>query len=393
MKILLINDYATIQGGANLFTLTLRDELRRRGHEVRLFTSRARSIDGLADSQCFGTVSRFYVLSQTVNPSAYWQLRRTLAAFRPDVVHVTMFLTQLSPLILPLLEDVPSLYHVSILKAICPMGTKLLPDRSVCQRPAGTICYRSGCLPLRAWLPLMLQMKLWRRWRYAFKAIVANSESVRRQLTSEGIEVTDVVWNGVPVQPPRPPLTAPPTVGFAGSMIPLKGVDVLLRAFATVVRQLPAAQLLVVGSGAERKRLEQLVADLELSSHVSLTGHLTRAEMESRLAVAWVQAVPSFAETFGLVAAEAAMRGTAVVASAVGGLSEIVQDGRTGFLIAPGHPDALAEKLVCLLKDRALAERMGQAGREFGLSRLSLTTSVDRFERLYHTLCRSQATS
>jgi glycosyltransferase involved in cell wall biosynthesis len=82
-----------------------------------------------------------------------------------------------------------------------------------------------------------------------------------------------------------------------------------------------------------------------------------------------------------------------VVASAIGGLSEIVQDGRTGFLIAPGHPDALAEKLVCLLKDRALAERMGQAGREFGLSRLSLTTSVDRFERLYHTLCRSQATS
>ena len=109
MKILFINDYATTEGGANLFTLTLRDELRRRGHEVRLFTSRARSIDGLADSQCFGTVSRFYVFSQTLNPSAYWQLRRTLAGFRPDVVHVTMFLTQLSPLILPLLEDVPSL--------------------------------------------------------------------------------------------------------------------------------------------------------------------------------------------------------------------------------------------------------------------------------------------
>jgi glycosyltransferase involved in cell wall biosynthesis len=249
MKILLINDYATIEGGAKLFTLTLRDELRRRGHEVRLFTSRARSIDGLADYQCFGTVSRFYVLSQTVNPSAHWQLRRILAGFRPDVVHVTMFLTQLSPLILPLLEDVPSLYHVNILKAICPMGTKLLPDQSVCQSPAGTICYRSGCLPLRAWLPLMLQMRLWRRWRHAFTAIVADSEAIRRQLMSEGIEVTDVVLNGVPVQPPRPSLTGPPTVGFAGSLVPRKGVDVLLRAFAVMNAQTATEPVTWRGSG------------------------------------------------------------------------------------------------------------------------------------------------
>jgi hypothetical protein len=106
MKVLLVNDYATMEGGANIMTLRLRDELRRRGHDARLFASRTREVERLADYRCFGTMSRPRVFVEAANPSAFLGLRRALSEFRPDIVHVRMFLTQLSPLILPLLRGV-----------------------------------------------------------------------------------------------------------------------------------------------------------------------------------------------------------------------------------------------------------------------------------------------
>ncbi len=137
MKILLINDYGSPIGGAEVLTFALRDELRRLGHDVRLFASSAGASQASseADYLCYGTLSRFRTLLQTLNPWAFVRLRRVLQEFQPDVVHVRMFFTQLSPLILPLLRRVPALYHVVWYRPICLTGTKLLPTGSPCQSP------------------------------------------------------------------------------------------------------------------------------------------------------------------------------------------------------------------------------------------------------------------
>src|SRR5712692_8465621 len=126
MKILFVNDYAVPQGGAEILLLDLRDALRARGHDVRLFASNAgqNGSCSLADYTCRGTTSRFRTLLQSGNPWAAMKLRRVLADFQPDIVQVEMFLTQLSPLILPLLRNVRSIYHVVWYRPICPLGTK-----------------------------------------------------------------------------------------------------------------------------------------------------------------------------------------------------------------------------------------------------------------------------
>jgi glycosyltransferase involved in cell wall biosynthesis len=393
MRILLVNDFATPVGGAELLILSLRDGLRRRGHDARLFASSAgrESGESFADYECFGTTSPFRTLLQTANPWAMRRLRKVLAEFQPDVVHVKLFLTQLSPLILPLLRKVPSLYHVAWYRPICPLGTKMLPDGEHCQTPPGLVCYRNQCLPPRDWAPLMFQMSLWRRWRNAFNLIVANSYAVRDRLIAEGIEPVEVVWNGVPIQPWRPPLSSPPMVAFAGRLVLEKGADVLLRAFARIVERLPEAQLLLAGDGPERDHLQKMIAELRISSNVNMLGHLTRQQLERYLAPAWVQAVPSrWAEPFGIVATEALMRGTAVVVTNTGGLREILQDGSAGVLVPPGDADALAEALHRLLKDRQLAERMGRAGRAVAQAKFSEAVYVDRFARLYERLCRGK---
>ena len=223
--------------------LALRAALRQKGHDARLFASSARPLNlpGQADYECFGLSSRLRGLTQLANPSAYWRLQRALHDFQPEVVHVRLFLSQLSPLILPLLRDVPALYHVAWYRSICPVGTKMLPNSDPCHEPAGLACLKNHCLPSYAWPSLMLQMKLWRHWRNAFNLIVANSDATRRRLEAEGIQPVEVVWNGVPVREQRKPLATPVTVAFAGRLVPEKGADVLVEAFAKVVACIPGS--------------------------------------------------------------------------------------------------------------------------------------------------------
>jgi glycosyltransferase involved in cell wall biosynthesis len=386
VKILILNDVAAKVGGAEAMTLDLRDELRGRGHDARVFASDALTEGEAspADYSCFGTTGELRTLNRVANPRAWHRLRSALADFRPDVVHVRMFMTQLSPLVLPLLERVPSLYHAAWYETICPIGTRLLPDDTVCEFEAGRVCLDTGCLSRRAWVALMVQRRLWRRWRHVFDLYVANSAAMERRLVEHGIGPTIVIWNGVPRRSPRPPLADPPMVGFAGRLTHEKGVGVLLRAFAEARRSVRAARLVVAGDGPERAGLTALARELGVEGAVRWTGRLDHGAMERELESAWVQAVPSILEEpFGLVAAEAMMRGTAVVAAGHGGLAEIVKDGETGLLVAPNDPAALAGALVSLLGDRGRCEALGRAGHEWARERLSREACAERFLGAY----------
>jgi glycosyltransferase involved in cell wall biosynthesis len=394
MRILLISDYATPTGGAELMLLALRDALRRRGHDARLFASSARPL-GLAtqaDYQCFGVASGLRGLIQVANPSAFLRLRQVLRDFQPDVAHVRLYLGQLSPAILPLLRDVPAIHHVAWYRSVCPTGTKMLPGGASCHEPAGEACWRHQCFPGWAWPSAMLQLKLSKRWQASFNLVVANSNATRRRLESEGVHPVEVVWNGVPPRALRGPLAEHPTVAFAGRLLWEKGTDLLIDAFALVLARFPEAKLLIAGDGAERSNIVSQINRLGLQSQVRLLGHIPRHDLEREFANAWVQVVPSrWEEPFGLVAAEALMRGMAVIASNTGGLAEFVRHDDTGILVAPQDTGALAEALQALLGNSELAGCMGLRGRAFALQHLTEDIFVDRFVGLYELLCHRRS--
>lgn len=389
MRILLVNDYATATAGAERVTLDLRDGLRARGHDVRVFASRAQLITGesFADATCYGTNTRLQTLTSTVNRSAARALRRELRAFAPDVVQVQMFLWQLSPSILPLLRGVPSIYWASTFKAVCPTGLKWLPGGAPCAVRAGAACLRHGCITLTGFGPLMLQRALWRHRRRAFAAVVGCSHAVRHQLELDGIATRDVIWPGVRERPRRPPLAGPPTVTFAGRLRVEKGVDVLVRAFARARERVAGARLSLAGTGPAEPALRALIEQLGLGDVVTLHGQLGGETLERTLDAGWVHAAPSrWPEPFGLTATEAMMRGTAVVASDIGGLAESVAHGETGLRVPAGDVERLAAALSLVLSDRALAERLGDAGRARARAHFTLDDCVARFERLYDAL-------
>jgi glycosyltransferase involved in cell wall biosynthesis len=392
MKILLISDYGTLAGGAEVTSMALRDGMRARGHEVRLFTSSAGAADqqNFADVTCFGTTGRARTALQCLNPSAYSGLKRQIRSFRPDVVHVKMFLTQLSPAILPLIRGVPALYHAEWYRSACLTGTKMLPSGLDCKHHVGTACLSERCVRAWDWPLLMGQTALLRRWIGLFDNVVPISLAVAEVLHAEGIHTTAPIPTGVPVLPQRLLMSAEPRVVFAGRLVVEKGVDLLLRAMATLLPQLPTASLLIAGDGPERQRLESLAVELGITHAVHFSGRVLPAELEARAADAWVQIVCSrWAEPFGIVAIEAMMRGVAVIASEGGGLGELVEPGRTGLRVARGSVDDLAGAMLQILSDRSRAAAMGEAGRRRALAEYSQDTMVHRFETLYGEMVRA----
>ena len=388
-RVLIVNDYGVLSGGAERVTVDLRDGLRARGHDVRIFASRAQplALPNEADYTCFGHDGWPRRLLQVANPTAPARLRRVLAEFRPDVVHVRMFLNQLSPRILPTVAGVPALLHVGNYQTICPINTRTLPDGRICAHRAGAACYREGCVSALGLARTVVQLGSWRRHAGAFRLIVANSHALAQTLQANGVAVGRVIWNGTRPRPARPPLRDPPTVAFAGRLVAKKGADVLLRAMAQVVRRLPDARLLIIGEGEERARLERLITEQALGEHVTTTGHLAGPALDTRLGAAWVQVLPSrYPEPLANAVLEAMMRGTAVVGTAIGGTPEVVRDGVTGFLVPMDDAAALADRLLRLLSDRDMAERFGEAARHAAIAELTLDRMVTRFEDVYADL-------
>jgi glycosyltransferase involved in cell wall biosynthesis len=152
---------------------------------------------------------------------------------------------------------------------------------------------------------------------------------------------------------------ATPTVVAVARLMPQKGVDRLLDAFASVRREVPSAELVVVGSGPEHDRLVRQAADLDLADAVTFAGYATPEELVDWYRRAWVVTSASLREGYGLTLQEAAACGTPSVASRISGHIDAVQHGVTGLLA--DDDAALASSIVAVLTDPELRDRLGRA--------------------------------
>lgn len=161
-------------------------------------------------------------------------------------------------------------------------------------------------------------------------------------------------------------------VACAARLVPEKGVDVLIGAFATVVQQFPRARLEVAGDGPERPRLEGLARRLGIQDHVMFHGWLQPVEMSRFWARAAIAVLPSRVEEgLGMVLVEAALAGCALVGSDLGGIRDIVRPERNGFLVPPEDSEALGAVLSRLLRDPDSVRALGAAARQDALAYLS----------------------
>jgi len=166
-----------------------------------------------------------------------------------------------------------------------------------------------------------------------------------------------------------------------GRLIPIKGHLVLLRALAQARARVPGVVLDVAGRGPLEPALKSFARELGIEDAVRFLGFVS--PIQKAVEQAAIVVVPSLGEGFGMVALEAMERARPVIASAVGGLPEIVVDGETGLVVEPGDAEALAEAIAALAGDLERAAAMGRAGRERALREFPPERSAERIEELY----------
>ncbi len=180
------------------------------------------------------------------------------------------------------------------------------------------------------------------------------------------------------------PKTAP-VLGIAAVLRSWKGHLDLLEAMATVRELIPEARLLIVGDGPMRQRILARIQDLGLDGCTILTGY--REDIAFVLAAVDIAVMASYAsEGIPQFALQAMAAGKPVVATRVGGIPEVVQEGATGLLVEPRRPDLLSKAIVGLLKDPIAREQMGARARERAIASHSFEGMLDRLEACYRRL-------
>jgi glycosyltransferase involved in cell wall biosynthesis len=234
-------------------------------------------------------------------------------------------------------------------------------------------------------------------WKLAHR-IVANSEAVRQQLISQEQVPPDkvvVIRNGVNLR--DWPLPDHPVDGNGDAVVGMiahfregKGHVTFLRAASEILKVIPSVRFCLVGSGPLEPMIRECAYELGIADQVEFWGHMEGEALRSALRQFRVSVLTSKSEGLPNVVLESMAAGRPVVATAVGGTLEIIEDSVTGFLVPAEDPVTMAERLVCLLKKPSLAWAMGKQGRQKVEREFTLERMVDQFQRLYRDLYRAK---
>jgi glycosyltransferase involved in cell wall biosynthesis len=361
LKILHVDPEIHFGGGERQVAGLVR-HLAQHGHECVLAapaTSRLAAVVPAADARL-----RPLSIRSDIDLAAALRLRRLVTAESPHVVHL----------------------HTSRAHAMSPW-LRHYASRAIVTRRMD--------YPLRAgpWTSLLFNRSV--------AAVIAISEEVRRRLLAAGVhpERIRVIHSAV-----EPPAALPGSagramarerfgigdelvIGIVAALERRKGHDVLFRALGRLAQQSGRrVHCLVCGAGSDRGALEKLARELGISASVAFLGE--RRQVADVLAALDVFVLPSRHEGLGVAILEAMAMGLPVVASAVGGIPETVVAGRTGLLVPPEDPDALATAISTLALDPERSRRMGSAGRDRVLSEFSMEAMASRYERLYVEVSR-----
>jgi glycosyltransferase involved in cell wall biosynthesis len=362
MRVLHLTTVASPIAGAELTSLLLARELPAHGidFEVCTISPTGEMHERLAASGQRG--SSLDAPSPTHSLRGLLRLRSRIRAYRPHVLHAHLF-------------------HAGILGAVASRATSL-PFVLTRQYVRGVEWYRGAwARHVDTWAARQAEM------------VVAISGEVKEYLKeTSGIPSgrIRIVHNAADVdrfaRVPRENVSGVGPEGevrlvYVASLHPRKGHVHLLDAMKTLLEKGKRLRLLLVGEGAERAKLEQIVQETKLADHVTFLGW--RKDVETIFATAHVYVHSALEEAFGIAIAEAMAGGLPVVATNVGGIPDVVADGDTGFLVPARSGDAFAAALERLVDDAALRGRLGAAGKARALALFSPTKLATSYAEVF----------
>jgi glycosyltransferase involved in cell wall biosynthesis len=386
VNILHLNHAGSHIGGVEGYIANVASALEKAGHRSHLVYF------GPSDADKLIANTTYVPLSDWPGPSAQAEriLEQVIARFRPDIAYIHAVY---HPTVVEWVSRrLPAVAYVHGPYLVCPGSAQYLRNRAqVCPYKAGVLCLvhaqterccwgRNPLAHVRLLRRVRAFVKAYRQVRHVFVGSRYMLHLLRRGgIASEKLSILPPVLFEGPL-PSLSSVTDARTVLFAARLMPEKGLALLIRALATIESDW---QLVVAGEGAERPSCEALARRLGIADRVRFVGWLSASEMESSLQECACVAVPSlWPEPFGRLGPEAFCHGRPVVAFAVGGIPDWLEDGLSGYLVSPGNVNGLAQSLQSLLDSPEECQRMGRYARQ---KALSLWTAEGHLDRLLAT--------
>jgi glycosyltransferase involved in cell wall biosynthesis len=228
------------------------------------------------------------------------------------------------------------------------------------------------------------------RW---FDTVTAVSQGIVAELRHIGVRRIRMIANGIDVAKyqaagDQSRDNQPLVIGCLSRLSKEKGVDVLLWALPRILDQYPSVHCCVAGEGPERAQLEALAAKLGVAASFHMPGFCDDTADFLKLCTIAVQ--PSRIEAMPLAILEAMAAGKAIVASAVGEIPRLLEDGHAGMLVPPDSPEKLAEAILTLLKDEALRQSLERRAAQKAAAQFDVSVMTAEYQRVYRTITSGQ---
>lgn len=388
VKILICSNFYYLRGGDCTYLRTLQDVLEAHGHEVGVFSTEhegnwpSPAHAAFVSAPDYAALNRNKTLRGALQAArrSIWSgkvartLRALLAEWHPDVAHLQNIHAYLTPSILPELRraGVPVVQTLHDYKWLCPDSSMLRPGGRVCGACAGRAflhCIAGRCKKGSLAASAMAAIEgYFHRMKHASSMIdawISPSAFLRDTFAAHGLDAGKirVVHNPYPGGG-RDAMT--PWNGgyglYVGSLSSIKGIGVILKA----LKDVPGHEFRIVGGGfpEEEDSLKAQAEEMGIAGRVAFLGRLHGEALWREQAGARYGVLPSVCnENFPYSVMELLAIGKPVIASAIGGIPELVRDGETGLLFPPGDAKALASRMRQLAGDAGLASRLGAAGK------------------------------
>lgn len=349
------------RGGVEISTYKIAKHLAQRGHEVSVITSLDKGLPVRSSEQGFFVYRTRYPRIKIIGIMIFWLgIWLILTRINPDVVH-----GQTANMALP-----------------------ALLNRKMRGKPY--YIWGQGSEIYLRWLFKKQYLKL--IFKHA-SMVIALTEDMRREIREICDRQVVVVPNGVDLnqfenvsgKDIRRQLeisVGRKVIVFVGRLHPIKGLGYLVRAMKLVKERNKDAVLVMVGGGEEKGRLEKLAADLGLLEDIRFVDSVASEEVPRFLMASDVFVLPSMSEGFPNVILEAMACGLPIVATRVGGLPEIIEDGKNGLLVEPGNPEQIAGSILQLLGDDRVREKISENNRE-KVKNYDWERVIDKLEEIY----------
>ena len=381
MKILLVNKFFYLKGGAEKYFFNLIELLKKEGHQIAVFSMKdkknfpspferffIKKIDFQKKENIFREGKKFFHLLYSFE--ARQKFEKLLKEFQPEIIHFHNFAHQLTPSILPLAKKsgAKTVMTLHDYKLICP-NYRLFTQGKICERcrvhkyyqALFHRCMKSYLKSLAVCLEMILHKIVLRSYRF-IDYFFCPSLFIRDKCLDWGIEKKKLVYLPHFLDPQdEPSFNFRNYILYFGRISQEKGIRNLIE----VVGNLKGVNLRIVGKGKEKEKLQKIVFERKYLN-IEFLGYKTQRELKELIRGARFVILPSlWYENAPLAVLESYAQGRAVLASRLGGLKEIVLDDQTGYLFQPNDLKEIQEKISSLYFNLEKLERLGKGAFSF----------------------------